>query len=88
MGDHPRADAVEIRWPSGRIDHYTDVAVNSFDPAREADGLKLDPWVISHRPHAEIRTVRDQRYRRRTKIHGECIGECEYNENQQLRPTK
>ena len=43
MGDHPRADLVEIRWPSGQLDHYAEVPVNSFYLAREADGLKPDP---------------------------------------------
>jgi len=45
IGDHARADAVEIRWPSGQLDHYADVPVNSFYLAREADGLKPDPWI-------------------------------------------
>jgi enediyne biosynthesis protein E4 len=45
MGDHLRADVVEIRWPSGQLDHYADVPVNSFYLARERDGLKPDPWV-------------------------------------------
>jgi hypothetical protein len=45
MADHHRADLVEIRWPSGQLDHYADVPVNTFYLAREADGLKPDPWV-------------------------------------------
>jgi hypothetical protein len=45
MGDHARADAVEIRWPSGQLDQYADVPANSFYLAREADSLKADPWI-------------------------------------------
>jgi hypothetical protein len=56
MGDHLRADQVEIRWPSGQLDHYADVPVNSFYLAREADGLKLDPRIKpAHRPEDQAK---------------------------------
>lgn len=47
MGNSPRADVVEIRWPSGQVDRYADVSVNTFYVAREADGLKPDPRIKS-----------------------------------------
>ena len=47
MGDFLHADVLEIRWPSGQVDRYADVAVNTFYLAREADGLKPDPQIKS-----------------------------------------
>jgi hypothetical protein len=44
IDDAKEAD-IEIRWPSGQIDHYAKVTANQFYLAREGDGLKLDPWV-------------------------------------------
>jgi hypothetical protein len=62
MDDHPRADVVEIQWPSGQLDRYTDILVNSFYLAREAEGLKLDPWIKPAR-HPEIQAKRSTRTR-------------------------
>ena len=45
MGDQPRADKLEIHWPSGQADAYTDVDADHFYLAQEGKGLKLDPWV-------------------------------------------
>jgi hypothetical protein len=53
MGDHPRADAVEIRWPSGQLDRYADVSVNTFYLAREGDGLRPDPWITRAHHHED-----------------------------------
>ena len=50
MGSWMRADAIEIRWPSGVVDRYSEVAVNKFYLAREGDGLKPDPEVRERRP--------------------------------------
>jgi hypothetical protein len=63
MADHLRADVVDIRWPSGQLDHYVDVPVNTFYLAQEADGLKPDPWVkSSHRPENQAKPVRRTRH--------------------------
>jgi len=67
MGNHARADAVEIRWPSGQIDHYADVPVDSFYLAREADGLKPDPW-IKPAHHSENQTKPGTPLRQKSKL--------------------
>jgi len=43
MGNLKKADLLEIRWPSGQVDRYTNVATNHFYLAREAAWLKPDP---------------------------------------------
>jgi hypothetical protein len=45
MGDLKRAEMIEIRWPSGYVDRYPNVAVNAFYLAREGNPLKPDPVV-------------------------------------------
>jgi hypothetical protein len=52
MADLKQADLVEIRWPSGQVDRYTNVAVNAFYLAREGNGIRLDPWITKRKTPA------------------------------------
>jgi enediyne biosynthesis protein E4 len=54
MGDQKQADAIDIRWSRGQVDHYTNVAVNTFYLAREGSWLKPDTLVAS--PKKTVRT--------------------------------
>jgi enediyne biosynthesis protein E4 len=47
MASLKKADQIEIRWPSGQVDRYADVAVDTFYLAREGSGLKPDPLVTT-----------------------------------------
>jgi enediyne biosynthesis protein E4 len=71
MANHLRADVVDIRWPSGQLDHYVDVPVNTFYLALEADAaLKPDPWVKSaHHPENQAKPITRGRPRRRNQSH-------------------
>ncbi len=40
---------LEIRWPSGQVDRYKDVAADRFYLAREGNWLKPDPYVKTSR---------------------------------------
>ena len=42
LGESDRVQSVEIRWPSGRVDRYSDIAANAGYLAREGEG-KLMP---------------------------------------------
>jgi hypothetical protein len=62
MADHSRADVIEIRWPSGQLDHYADVPVNTFYLAREGNGLKPDPWIKpAHHLENQVKPARRTR---------------------------
>ncbi|MBI2505020.1 MAG: CRTAC1 family protein [Candidatus Latescibacteria bacterium] len=39
LGDHQRVDQLEIRWPSGQLQQFTDVDADQFLVAREGEGL-------------------------------------------------
>jgi enediyne biosynthesis protein E4 len=39
LGSSPRADLVEIHWPSGAVDHLTNVGANQFITVREGSGI-------------------------------------------------
>jgi predicted nucleotidyltransferase len=49
LGAATRADRVEIRWPSGRVDTATNVAANRFYVAREGSPLAPSPGAGSGR---------------------------------------
>lgn len=49
MANLKQADSLDIRWPSGQVDHYSNVAVNHFYLAREGMGLQVDPLVARHK---------------------------------------
>jgi len=53
MADLKQADLIEIRWPSGQVDRYPHVPVNTFYLAREGNWLKPDPLIAARkdRPH-------------------------------------
>ena len=38
MGTAPRADLLEVRWPSGLIDKLTDVRINRIAVIQEGKG--------------------------------------------------
>ena len=38
----PRADRLEVRWPSGRLDVVQDVPADQIITAREGDGVAVD----------------------------------------------
>ena len=46
MADSKEADLVEIHWPSGQVDRYPHVPVDTFYLAREGNWLKPDPLVV------------------------------------------
>lgn len=45
MASLQKADKIEIRWPSGQVDRYQHVAVDTFYLAREGSWLRPDPLV-------------------------------------------
>jgi hypothetical protein len=49
MADLRKADELEIRWPSGQVDRYSDVPVNTFYLAREGNWLKPDPLIAARK---------------------------------------
>jgi hypothetical protein len=53
MADLKQADLIEIRWPSGQVDRYPNVPVNTFYLALEGNWLKPDPLIAARkdRPH-------------------------------------
>jgi len=49
MADFKQADLVEIRWPSGQVDRYPNVPVDTFYLAREGHWLKPDPLIAARK---------------------------------------
>ena len=45
LGEFEKADEIEIRWPSGQVDRYSDIRANDFYLAREGNGFKQDPQI-------------------------------------------
>ena len=45
MASLQQADQIEIQWPSGQVDRYQHLAVNTFYLAQEGNWLKPDPLV-------------------------------------------
>ena len=45
MDNEARAEGLEIRWPSGQLDRYSNVPVDTFYLAKEGNGLTADPQV-------------------------------------------
>jgi hypothetical protein len=39
LGDHAKADAIEIRWPSGQIDHAANVPADQIITVKETSGI-------------------------------------------------
>jgi len=39
LGDHPRVDQLEIRWPSGQVQEFRDVEADQFLVVVEGGGL-------------------------------------------------
>jgi len=39
LASHKQADAIEIRWPSGQVDHLTNVAADQIITVKEGQGL-------------------------------------------------
>ncbi len=39
LGDRAKADAIEIRWPSGQIDHAANVPADQIITVKEASGI-------------------------------------------------
>jgi len=39
LGDRAKVDAIEIRWPSGQIDHATNIPANQIITVKEASGI-------------------------------------------------
>jgi hypothetical protein len=39
LGTNPRADRVEVKWPSGRSDVMTNVPANQIITVREGEGI-------------------------------------------------
>ncbi len=39
LGSQAKADTVEVRWPSGRVDRLTDVAAGQMITVKEGEGL-------------------------------------------------
>lgn len=44
LGQHERADAVEIHWPSGHVDKLTNIAANQAIVIREGEGQIASPY--------------------------------------------
>ena len=40
LGRNPKVDAVEIRWPSGRVDKLSNLPVNTYIKVVEGEGVK------------------------------------------------
>jgi tetratricopeptide (TPR) repeat protein len=55
VGDAARIDQIEIRWPSGRVDHYRDLAPSAGYLIREGDAAPcpLEGWRPIGPPPAE-----------------------------------
>jgi hypothetical protein len=39
LASHSQADAIEVRWPSGQVDHLTNVSADQIITVKEAQGL-------------------------------------------------
>jgi enediyne biosynthesis protein E4 len=39
LAAHPRADSIELRWPSGQVDHLTNVAADQIITVKEGQGI-------------------------------------------------
>ena len=39
LASHNQADAIEVRWPSGQVDHLTNVSANQIITVKEGQGL-------------------------------------------------
>jgi enediyne biosynthesis protein E4 len=53
LGQRTQADEVEIRWPSGRVDHLPNVAAGETVTAREGSGI-VERRPYSARPHKSV----------------------------------
>jgi hypothetical protein len=40
LGRNPKADSVEIRWPSGKVDKLSNLPVNTYVRVVEGEGVK------------------------------------------------
>lgn len=52
MAGLKKADLIEIRWPSGQVDRFTDVPVDTFYLAREGNWLRPDPLIAARKGQA------------------------------------
>jgi hypothetical protein len=39
LGSSAKADSIEIRWPSGAVDHLSNIAANQIITVREGAGV-------------------------------------------------
>jgi enediyne biosynthesis protein E4 len=50
LGGHERADAIEVRWPSGQVDRASNVAADQIITVKEGSGISA-AQPLATRPH-------------------------------------
>ena len=56
LGDHPKADSVEVQWPSGQVDKLKDVNAGQTITVQEGKGvIACQPYSV---PHAAVMRAR------------------------------